>query len=400
LIVSLYSDISIEEDMETIEGLHKQNSELTTENERLRELSRQVEQVTRAFQESQSRFRTVFEASRLGNKIIASDLKILQINAAMVTLLGYSTKEEIIGKAILDFSPPERHEEWRYLQQQLWQQSAPSFSLETVLRKQDGSLIWCQVTSILFIDNGETLGYTIIEDITEQYKLRQQKEEFISVASHELKTPVTSLNASLQLLSRLLDKKEPDLDHLRKVALSAEKSTGKLVYMITDLLNLTKIEQGQLALNRTRFPAAEMIESSCIPVQLDSTQEWNFEGDRDVMIYADAQKVEQVLVNLINNAIKYAPDSPVITVKVENLPSAVKISVVDRGPGIAPEHVDQLFERYFRVDGEKNRNSGLGLGLYISAEIIRRHGGEIGVQSQVGEGSTFWFTLPNAASVQ
>jgi len=386
--------------METIEALQKQNSALTAENERLRELSREVEQVTNAFQESQSRFRAVFEASRLGNKIIASDLKILQINAAMVKLLGYSSKEEIIGKAILEFSPTERHEEWRYLQQQLWQHSAPSFSLETVLRKKDGSLIWCQVTSILFKDNGETLGYTIIEDITGQHKLREQKEEFISVASHELKTPVTSLNVSLQLLNRLLDKKEPDLDHLRKLALSAEKSTGKLSHLIGDLLNLTKIEQGQLALNRTTFPAAELISSCCNPVQADSTHEWKYEGNLDVMLYADAQKVEQVLVNLVNNAIKYAPKSPDITLKVESLPSAVKISVIDRGPGIAPEHVDQLFERYFRVDGEQNRKSGLGLGLYISAEIIRRHGGEIGVHSKVGEGTMFWFTLPDAASAK
>ena len=384
--------------METIEALQKQNSELILENERLRELSHKVEQVTRAFQESQSRFRTLFEESRLGNKIIASDLKILQINAAMVTLLGYSAKEEIIGKAILDFSPPERHAEWRYLQQQLWQHSAPSFSLETVLRKADGSLIWCQVTSILFEDNGETLGYTIIEDITGQYKLRQQKEEFISVASHELKTPVTSLNATLQLLSRLLDKKEPELDRLRTLVRSAEKSSGKLSHLITDLLSVTKIEQGQLALNRTTFPAADLIKSCCLPVELDSTHDWQYEGDLDVMIYADAQKVEQVLVNLVNNAIKYAPKSPVITIKVETLPSAVRISVTDRGPGIAPEHVDQLFERYFRVDGEKNRKSGLGLGLYISAEIVRRHGGEIGVQSKAGEGTTFWFTLPDAAS--
>jgi PAS domain S-box-containing protein len=396
----LYGDTSKVDDMETIDALQKQNFELTIENERLKELSRKVEHVTRAFQESQSRFRTVFEASRLGNKIIASDLKILQINAAMVKLLGYSAKEEIIGKAILEFSPPERHEEWQYLQQQLWQHSAPSFSLETVLRKQDGSLIWCQVTSILFKDNGETLGYTIIEDITGQHRLRQHKEEFISVASHELKTPVTSLNASLQLLNRLLDKNEPDLDHLRKLAMSAEKSTGKLTNLIADLLNLTKIEQGQLALNRTMFLAAEMIKSSCIPFQLDGTHEWNYEGDVDVMIYADAQKAEQVLVNLVNNAIKYAPKSPAITIKVETLPFAVKISVIDRGPGIAPEHVDQLFERYFRVDGEKNRNSGLGLGLYISAEIVRRHGGEIGVQSKVGEGTTFWFTLPDAASLK
>lgn len=297
----------------------------------------------------------------------------------------------------MDYAPQERHEEWRYLQEQLWQQSAPSFSLETVLIKKDSSLIWCQVTSILFKDNGETLGYTIIEDITEQYKLRQQKEEFISVASHELKTPVTSLNATLQLLTLLFDKQEYDIDMLRKLAHSAEKSTAKLTFLIRDLLNLTKIEQGQLALNPTRFPVVDILGNCCGTVQLEGTYQFSFERDHSAMVYGDPQKVEQVLVNQVNNAIKYAPKSPVITIRVEQLPAAMKITVMDKGPGIAPEHVDQLFKRYFRVDDKKSRTSGLGLGLYISAEIVRRHGGEIGVESKVGEGSAFWFTLPDAA---
>jgi len=119
--------------METIDELRRQNAELTAEVERLRELSLHTERVANAFQESQSRFRAVFEASRLGNKIIASDLKILQVNAALVKLLGYSKKENILGKVILDYSPPERHNEWRHLQQQLWTHLAPSFSLETTL---------------------------------------------------------------------------------------------------------------------------------------------------------------------------------------------------------------------------------------------------------------------------
>jgi PAS domain S-box-containing protein len=380
--------------METIDELRRQNAELTAEVERLRELSLHTERVTNAFQESQSRFRAVFEASRLGNKIIASDLKILQVNAALVKLLGYSEKEDILGKAILDYSPPERHDEWRHLQQQLWTHLAPSFSLETTLIRKDGSIIWCQVTSILFNDNGQTLGYTIIEDITEQYKLRQLKEEFISVASHELNTPVTSLMANMQLLNRILDREECTSEQVRRLTRNAEKSAIKLGHLLTDLLNTTKIEQGQLALNRTTFPVAELAEACSNHVQQQGVYSLIVEGDQSLMVFADQYKIEQVLINLVNNAIKYAPKSLTITLKVEQIPSAIKFTVVDYGFGIEKTHQAKLFDRYFRLDQNEDSISGLGLGLYISAEIIKRHQGEIGVESEPGKGAAFWFILP------
>jgi PAS domain S-box-containing protein len=380
--------------METIDELRRQNAELTAEIERLRELSLHTERVTNAFQESQSRFRAVFEASRLGNKIIASDLKILQVNAALVKLLGYSEKEDILGKAILDYSPPERHDEWRHLQQQLWTHLAPSFSLETTLIRKDGSIIWCQVTSILFNDNGQTLGYTIIEDITEQYKLRQLKEEFISVASHELNTPVTSLMANMQLLNRIMDREECTSEQVRRLTRNAEKSAIKLGRLLTDLLNTTKIEQGQLALNRTTFPVAELAEACSNHVQQQGVYSLIVEGDQSLMVFADQYKIEQVLINLVNNAIKYAPKSLTITLKVEQIPSAIKFTVIDYGLGIEKTHQAKLFDRYFRLDRNEDSISGLGLGLYISAEIIKRHQGEIGVESEPGKGAAFWFILP------
>jgi PAS domain S-box-containing protein len=380
--------------METIDELRRQNAELTAEVERLRELSLHTERVTNAFQESQSRFRAVFEASRLGNKIIASDLKILQVNAALVKLLGYSEKEDILGKAILDYSPPERHDEWRHLQQQLWTHLAPSFSLETTLIRKDGSIIWCQVTSILFNDNGQTLGYTIIEDITEQYKLRQLKEEFISVASHELNTPVTSLMANMQLLNRIMDREECTSEQVRRLTRNAEKSAIKLGHLLTDLLNTTKIEQGQLALNRTTFPVAELAEACSNHVQQQGVYSLIVEGDQSLMVFADQYKIEQVLINLVNNAIKYAPKSLTITLKVEQIPSAIKFTIIDYGLGIEKTHQAKLFDRYFRLDRNEDSISGLGLGLYISAEIIKRHQGEIGVESEHGKGAAFWFILP------
>ena len=141
--------------METDQSLQNEIAELKKQNQE--------------YKESHERFETVFENSKLGNKIISADLKILQVNQAMVTLLGYDHKEEIIGSNIFDYAPDYCHKDWEVLRKKLWQKEMPSFSLETCLMKKDGTLIWCQVTSILFPDNSKTLGYTIIEDTTEKY---------------------------------------------------------------------------------------------------------------------------------------------------------------------------------------------------------------------------------------
>jgi PAS domain S-box-containing protein len=380
--------------METIEDLKNKIAELTAENEHLKAKSLEAYISDKAFRESEGRFKAVFEASRLGNKIIGPDLLILQVNAALVELLGYSSKDEIIGTAILDYSPTDQHKDWSRLQEQLWRHSMPSFSLQTTLIKKDGSFITCQVTSILFEDNGQTLGYTIIEDITEQERLRQQKEEFISVASHELKTPVTSLKATLQLMNRILSKEGNTSDRLRQFAQGAEKSAAKLSYLINDLLNSTGIKNGQLNLNRIIFPVKELLASCCDTFTVDGIYQINIQGDVDTMVYADYHKIEQVIVNLVNNAIKYAPNSHLIAIRVDNLSTLVRITVSDNGPGIAPEHLDKIFERYYRADEKKSHTSGLGLGLYISSEILRRHNGTMGVESKLGEGSSFYFTLP------
>jgi PAS domain S-box-containing protein len=348
-----------------------------------------------AFRESQLRFTTIFENSRLGNKIIGSDLKILQLNAAMVALLGYDHKEEIIGTKIIQYAPPDHHQDWSFLQEKLWEKSTPSFSLETRLIKKDGTVIWCQVTSILFPDNGVTLGYTIIEDVTEKYNLRQQKEQFISVASHELKTPITSLKATLQVVHRMVSGDFQMSDKFRQLITSAMRSTDKLTHLVGDLLNTTKIEHGELALNKHWFAISEVMETCCSHIQLEGKYRIIFHGDHELKVFADHHKIDQVVVNFINNAMKYAPKSLEIIVSVEKLANSVKISVTDYGEGIPAEDVAQVFNRYYRVDTAKNQASGLGLGLFISSEIVRRHGGEIGVDSVVGTGTTFWFTLPD-----
>jgi PAS domain S-box-containing protein len=365
----------------------------------MEELQQEIDLLKREreiYEETYQRYTTVFELSRLGNKIIDPDLKILQANQSLVTMLGYEKKEDIIGTRIFDYAPKDRRQDWAFLQQKLWASLTPSFSLETCLLKKDGTLIWCQVTSILIPENGRRLGYTILEDITEQHNLRLKREEFISVASHELKTPITSLNATLQIMNQLLGVKPEMPAEVIKFGRNAQSYVTKLIHLVEDLLNTTKIEQGQLTLNKTIFTLADVIEGCCSHIHLAGEYKIVYQGYPTLKVFADQFKIEQVVTNLVNNAIKYAPQSKEIFVQAGHTGDRTRVSVTDKGNGIPEDQLKNLFDRFFRVKGKTAETSGLGLGLYICAEIIGRHGGEIGVESKVGEGSTFWFTLPDA----
>jgi two-component system CheB/CheR fusion protein len=222
--------------------------------------------------------------------------------------------------------------------------------------------------------------------------LLKQKDDFISIASHELKTPITTLTASLQLLNRMKD--NPSAKMLPTLVERANKSLDKVNVLIKDLLNVTQFNNGQLHLNKSWTVLSELVDDCCPHVRAEGVYMIKTKGDMGLQVYADMQRVEQVIVNLVNNAIKYAPQSKEILVTIERINDKAKISVTDKGAGIAPEMISNLFDRYFRIGHNESQYSGLGLGLYICQEIVKRHDGEIGVESELGKGSTFWFTLP------
>ncbi|RZM29106.1 MAG: PAS domain S-box protein [Pedobacter sp.] len=258
----------------------------------------------------------------------------------------------------------------------------------------DGSIRWMRVQANVYYDDKQNpvrlLG-TIL-DITEFKRLQQQKDDFISIASHELKTPITTLKASLQLLDRMKDK--PASAMLPRLIEQSNRSMGKISELVEDLLNVSRMSEGQIKLTKKRFTLSHTLNECCSHVRIGGKHELVFQGDADLEVVADEHRIDQVIVNLVNNAVKYAPNSKKIYLIVENLGDMAKVSVKDTGPGISAEKLPHLFNRYYRVDDSGYQVSGLGLGLYISADIIERHGGEIGVDSEEGKGSTFWFTLP------
>ncbi|MES2456885.1 MAG: ATP-binding protein [Bacteroidota bacterium] len=235
-------------------------------------------------------------------------------------------------------------------------------------------------------------GLATFMDVTQRRKVIQQKDEFISVASHELKTPITSLKASLQLLKRTNTGVESELFH--KLMDQANKSMNRVSVLIEDLLNASKFTGGQLHLSKKKVNLYDLISGCCEDIRLDAQHQIRIEGDRKLEVSADPNKIDQVIINFINNAIKYANESLEIRVEITKTDHSAKVSVSDEGPGIKPEVMSHLFERYYRVDHTGRQYSGLGLGLYISSEIIKKHNGKIGVLSELEEGSTFWFTLP------
>ena len=235
-------------------------------------------------------------------------------------------------------------------------------------------------------------GIVTFTDVTNRRRILQEKDDFISVASHELKTPVASLKGALQLLNLKLSGISPDM--LAKLVAQANKSLKKLSDLVNTLLNSNRISQGMFPVHKTKFKIADLINDCCQHVRTADGHELILEGDRHLEINADEQLIDQVIVNFVNNAIKYAPGSKDIVISVQREEQNVKVSVTDFGPGIPPQKLPHIFERYYRVNNSGAQFSGLGLGLYICAEIIYKHGGDIGVISEPGKGSTFWFTLP------
>ncbi len=229
-------------------------------------------------------------------------------------------------------------------------------------------------------------------DIEDQKQAVKKKDEFISIASHELKTPLTTIKAYVQLLDRATAEEDPTKLYVDRALVQIKK----LDNLIIDLLDLSKIESGKLKFNKKLFRfesvlsnAEEMIRQTYPEYKVVRT------GDADIQLYGDEIRIEQVIINYLTNAVKYSPDNKEIHIETTIHPAGrLLVRVRDFGIGIRAEHQGNIFSKFYRVEESANRFQGLGIGLYICAEIIRRHEGEYGVESEPGQGSVFYFSVP------
>ncbi|MEO8821522.1 MAG: ATP-binding protein [Ginsengibacter sp.] len=268
-----------------------------------------------------------------------------------------------------------------------------SFKTEIRLRSAYGTYRWHLANTLPFRDKeGEILAwFGVSTDIEGQKKDLKKKDEFISMASHELKTPVTSLKVFTEIMLMDAEKKgdKNELGMLKKM----DKQINKLTILISDLLDVSKANSGQLSYDFEEFDFNNLVKETMNEMQLTYT---HFEFDLKLVdsetVIGDRNRLGQVINNLVSNAVKYSPNGDKIMIFSEKSGRDIKLSVKDFGIGIPIADQPKLFSRFFRVS--ESTFPGLGLGLYICKEIIKRHSGTINFKSKEGKGSVFSFTLP------
>lgn len=273
-------------------------------------------------------------------------------------------------------------------------QECAQFNVEYQIDKlNDNDIVWVRcIGNIHYDDNGMPDFITgVIQDITEQKKDEQRKNDFIGMVSHELKTPLTSLSAYVQILQKGFKGTDQILIGLLDKAYGQIKRMNR---MINGFLTISHLESGKIHLNKEHFRLDKLLAATIEEISMmgPDHQFKHLPGD-EIMAFADQEKIINVISNILINAVKYSPGKTIIEVRCYKDDGYATVSVKDYGIGIKLTDIQKLFERYYRVEGN-NRISGFGIGLYLSAEIIHRHNGKIWVESEVGKGSTFYFSLP------
>jgi len=396
----------LNEEIET--RVYVRTEELAASNERLEATNHEqrtlYQQLLKAQRESEESRRKA-EASERELRLLA-DLVPAKISNALPSgeviyfnrqWLDYSrlSFEELRDFGYHNMMHPDEIEEF---QARLAEAARMGVPLEMEMRFQDaqGKYRWhLNIASPVLNENGEiSMWVGSTTDIQRIKEEEQRKTDFIGMVSHELKTPLTLLNAYLQMLLR---KAQNTADTFASGALDKSvNQVRKMTKMINGFLDVSRLESGKMHIDKHLFDLAELIRE----VEEESTAAINshqmvFAQGLNISLVADRDKIGEVIHNFIGNAVKYSPAGTTIRITCLTVNNTFQMCVRDEGPGIKPEDQLRLFERYYRAEDLHTKNvAGFGIGLYLSAEIIHRHQGEIWVESQVGKGSSFYFSLP------
>lgn len=341
----------------------------------------------RRVEEAEERARLATEAANLGtfDFDIRSQSAIISPRFLEIFDLDESTDHALILDRI--------HPEDRAVREQAHAQALQTGDLfyEARIVRKDKSFNWVRIEGKVIGDGAgkpRRIVGTVL-DFTEKRDLEQKREEYIAIASHELRNPLTSLKLALDLLGNMVQ--PPDQ---RLLLEKGKEQVRRLIAMTGELLNVSKISAGELDLKPEIIHLRQSILDSMATAQAASVANiLTLTGPADINIKADKFRFEQVMINLLTNASKYSPRGSEIVIDVSTTDSCVKVSVADKGIGIDPAKKALVFRKFSRIN-PGNTIDGYGLGLYISDQIIRAHGGQMGVESEKGVGSVFWFTLP------
>jgi len=360
------------------------------ERERLA-LRQQAQQQLAARTESEERFRAVWEATSEALALSDPDGVVLDVNPAYCVLYGRAA-EEFIGRNFAIIFGDDDQVTAATLYQAIFTAPEPPRSYEARIRRPDGSERVVEARADFLIRDGQRVAMvSAIRDITERKRLDQAQLDFVAMASHDLASPLTVLQARAQLLQRRQRYEEESV----KAILDQTARMGRL---ISDLRELVQVEGGGLSL---QLEPADLVLLSQAAIDrarsLTTTHRVRLvDASLPVIVMGDRDRLGQVLDNLIGNAIKYSAPGGEISVHTEIVENEARISVSDQGAGIPPDALPSLFDRFYR-GGNSSGEAGLGLGLYITRMLIEAHGGRIWATSKQGVGSTFTVALPCAA---
>lgn len=354
----------------------------------------QQKKTERLITENEEKFRLL--ANSMPQHIWTGDTEgsLNYFNKSVYDYSGLNTEELMNGGWVNIIHPDDREENIKN-----WLESVSTgnpFLFEHRFRRHDGEYRWQLSRAIPQKDADGNIRMWVgtSTDIDELKKHEQQKDDFIKMASHELKTPVTSIKGYVQLLLKMYNDNSNEL--LTSSLITIDKQVSKLTKLITDLLDVTKIETGTLGLNKEVFNINELTRSMIKDMhQISASHQIILNEKNSQYILADKDRISQVLTNFFTNAIKYSPRADKVIVEISSLGNDVIVAVQDFGIGIASKDFQKIFERFYRVAGKDEKTfPGFGIGLFIVKEIIEGHNGKTWVESNKDQGSTFYFSLP------
>jgi PAS domain S-box-containing protein len=377
-----------------------------------------------ALRVSEAQFRRAFDDAPIGISLVSPSGQFLQVNDCYCDLLGYS-EAELLGLAFQDITHPDDLEADLESFQQLLSGEIRLLQIQKRYLSKQGAAIPVVLNAAVVRDQTGQVLYSVghVQDIRERLKIEQMKDEFISVVSHELRTPLTSIRGALGILETGIFDQKPD--RAKQMLQIAINNSERLVRLVNDILSLERLESGKVDLVMEPCQVAELIQQAVDSVQplADQAQIKLAVTSLSVSLWAAPDAIVQALTNLLGNAIKFSPPDSTVWLSAELEPAEpepaepeqpnpvrsssrmapaqltasnwVCFTVCDQGRGIPLDKQEMIFEQFQQVDGSDSRKKGgTGLGLTICKRIVEQHGGKIGVDSQPGEGSRFYFRLP------
>ena len=384
-----------------LNALRQQTEELyRTLNERLVLSSVREQEHADAEAKQHMRLNTLLKNLSEGVAIADPSGQVLMVNDAARAILGFGnealqsvdafqslTSHGLDDQLLADHEQP--------LARALRGEQFTDDEVRYTLRGGERRVVVCTGTSVRDEDRRVTLAIVVFRDVTDLRRLERQREEYVALISHDLRSPLSNIGMCVTLLKQGMEAE--GFAKYASLAARAERNVKQTTEMLAELTESTSLELQGVELNRKACDLRKLVADVVGCLDEVRAGRITIMADRasPYVVLADEPRLGRVITNLLTNALKYSAENAPVLIRIGQKDGGIQLDIIDRGIGIAPESIKQLFDRYYRTAGGKARASGLGLGLYIARLIVEAHGGRIGVHSEVGEGSTFRLNLPS-----